>query len=69
MSQVGGSDNKESACNRRDLNSVHESGESAGEGNDYPAAIIARECQYYFLGNPMHRGAWWGTVSKNKMDR
>ncbi|CAI9155416.1 unnamed protein product [Rangifer tarandus platyrhynchus] len=31
------------------------SGRSPGEGNGYPL-------QYYCLGNPMDRGAWWATV-------
>ena len=31
------------------------SGRSPGEGND-------NLLQYYCLGNPMDRGAWWATV-------
>ena len=30
-------------------------GRSPGEGNCYPF-------QYYCLGNPMNRGAWWAEV-------
>ena len=51
----GGSDNKESACNARDLGLIPGSGRSPGEGNGYPL-------QYSCLGNPMDRGAWRGTV-------
>ena len=31
------------------------SGSSPGGGNGYPL-------QYFYLGNPMGRGAWWATV-------
>ena len=50
-----GSDSKESACDARDLDLVHGSGRSPGEGNGYPL-------QHSCLENPMDRGAWWDTV-------
>ena len=46
---------KESACNAGDLGSIPGSGISLGRGNGNPF-------QYSCLGNPMNRGAWWGTV-------
>ena len=48
---LGNSDGKESACNVGDRGSIPESGRSAGEGNGNPL-------QYYYLENPMDRGAW-----------
>ena len=47
----GGSDDKESTCNARDLGSIPGSRRSSGEGNGYPL-------QYSCLENPMARGAW-----------
>ena len=38
-----------------DLDSIFQSGRSPGEGNGYPF-------QYFGLGNPNNRGAWWVTV-------
>ena len=55
MGFPGGSDGKESACSAGDWGSVHASGKSPGEGNGNPL-------QYYCLGNPIDRGAWWATV-------
>ena len=52
----GGSEGKESACSARDLGSIPGLGRSPGEGNGNPL-------QYFCLGNPMGRGAWWPTVS------
>ena len=52
---LSGSDDKESACNAGDSDSILESGRSPGEGNDNPL-------QYPCLGNSMDRGAWWTTV-------
>ena len=46
---------KEFACNAGDLDSLHGSGKSPGEGNGNPL-------QYSCLENPMDRGAWWATV-------
>ena len=46
---------KESACNAGVPSLIPESGRSAGEGNDYLL-------QYFCLGKPMERGAWWATV-------
>ena len=46
---------KASACNAEDLGSVPELGQSPGEENDYLL-------QYFCLGNPMDRGAWWAIV-------
>ena len=51
----GGSDCKESACNAGDLGLIPGLGRSPGEKNGYPL-------QYFFLENPMDRGAWWATV-------
>ena len=51
----GGSDDKESICNARDLDSIPGLGRSPGEGNGNPL-------QYSCLENPMERGAWQGTV-------
>ena len=51
----GGSDNKESACNARDLSLIPGSGRSPGEGNGYPL-------QYSCLENSMDRRAWRATV-------
>ena len=51
----GGSDGEESACNAGDPGLIPESGRSPGEGN-------GNLLQYYFLENPMNRGAWWATV-------
>ena len=52
-----GSDGKESACNAGLDLWVWSLGwkDSPGEGNGYPF-------QYSCLGNPMDRGAWWGTI-------
>ena len=50
----GSSAGKESACNAGDPSSIPRSGRSTGEGNGDPI-------QYSCLGNPMDRGARWGT--------
>ena len=55
MGFPGGSDGKESACNRGDLGLIPGSGRSPGKGNGYPL-------QYSCLENSMDRGAWWATV-------
>ena len=47
----GGSDRKASVYNVGDLGSIPGSGRSPGEGNGNPL-------QYYYLENPMDRGAW-----------
>ena len=49
------SDDKESACNSGDQDSIPGSGRFHGEGNGYPL-------QYSCLENSMDRGAWWATV-------
>ena len=49
------SDGKESACSSGDPGLIPGLGKSPGEGNGSPL-------QYYCLGNPMDRGAWWATV-------
>ena len=49
------SDSKEPVCNVGDPGSIPGSGRSTGEGNGNPL-------QYFYLGNPMDRGAWWATV-------
>ena len=46
---------KESACSAGDPGSISGLGRSPGEGNDNPL-------QYYYLENPMNRGALWATV-------
>ena len=46
---------KEPACNSGDAGSTRGSGRSPGERNGNPLL-------YSCLGNPMDRGAWWGTV-------
>ena len=50
-----GSDDKESACNARDLGSIPGLGRFHGEGNGCPL-------QYSCLENSMDRVAWWATV-------
>ena len=55
MGFPGGSDNKGSACNVRDLGLIPGSGRCPGEGNGYPP-------QYSCLGNPVDRGPWQVTV-------
>ena len=52
-----GSDDKESACNAGDPDSIPGSGRSPGEGNGYPL-------QYSCLENPTYRGAWRATVHR-----
>ena len=47
----GGSDSKESTCNRRDLGSIPGLGRSPGGGHDNP---FQQSC----LENPVDRGAW-----------
>ena len=54
MGFPGGSDNKESVCNARNLGLIPELGRSPGEGNGYPL-------QYSCLENSMDREAWWAT--------
>ena len=57
-----GSEGKESACNTGDTgdaSSIPGSGISPGEGNGNPL-------QYYWLKNPMDRGAWQATVKGQK---
>ena len=51
----GGSDGEESAYNAGDPGLIPGSGRSPGEGN-------GNLLQYFFLENPMNRGAWWATV-------
>ena len=51
----GGSDGKESTCNKGDTGSIFESGRSTGEGNGNPL-------QYSCLENSMDRGEWRATV-------
>ena len=46
---------KESACNAGDPGSIPGMGKSPGEGNGNPL-------HYYYLQNPMDRGAWQSTV-------
>ena len=51
----GGYDGKESACSSGDSSSIPRSGRSPGEGRGNPL-------QYFWLENPMDRGAWQATV-------
>ena len=51
-----GSDSKESACYAGDLGLIPGSVRSPGEGN-------GNTLQYFCLGNPMDRGAWWAIES------
>ena len=51
----GGSDGKASVYNAGDVGLIPGLGRSPGEGNGNPL-------QYYFLENPMDRGAWSATV-------
>ena len=46
---------KESACQAGDMGLIIGVGRSPGNVNGNPL-------QYYCLGNPMDRGAWWATV-------
>ena len=46
---------KESTCQAGDAYSISELGRSPGEGNGNPL-------QYYCLGDPLERGAWWVIV-------
>ena len=46
---------KESACNVGDVGLIPGSGRSPGKGNGIPL-------QYFCLGNPKDRRAWWDTV-------
>ena len=58
MGFPGGSDSKESTCNKGDLGSIPGLERSpGGGGNDYPL-------QYSCLENSMDRGAWWATVHR-----
>ena len=51
----GNSDSRESICNAGGPSLIPVLGRSLGEGIGYPL-------QYFCLGNPMDRGAWWVTV-------
>ena len=51
----GGSVVKNLLVSAGDVGFVPGSGRSPGEGNGNPL-------QYFCLGNPMDRGAWWPTV-------
>ena len=51
----GDSDDKESACNVRDLGLIPGLGRFPGEGNGYPF-------QCSCLENSMDRGAWWAAI-------
>ena len=51
---LGGSVVKNPPANAGDAGSIPRSGRPPGEVNDNPL-------QYFCLGNPMDRGAWWAT--------
>ena len=55
MGFPGSLDGKESACNEGNPDSVPGLDRSPGEGN-------GNLLLYFFLENPMDRGAWWSTV-------
>ena len=55
MGFLGGSDDKEPACNAAEPGSVPGSGRSPGEENGNPL-------QCSCLGNPKDRRAWWAIV-------
>ena len=55
MGFPGGSVVKNPLANAGDMGSIPASGRSPGEGNGNPF-------QYYCLGNPIDRQAWWATV-------
>ena len=55
MGFPGGSDDKQSACNAGDLDSIPGSERSPRGGNDNPL-------QYPCQENPMDRGAWMAKV-------
>ena len=55
MGFPGSLDNKESACNARDLSLIPGLGRSPGKGNGYPL-------KYSCMENSMGREAWWATV-------
>ena len=52
---LGGSEDKEPACNEGDLGLITGLGRSPGKGNSYPL-------QYSCLENSKDRGAWQATV-------
>ena len=54
---LGGSDSKESACNVAGTGSTPEFVRSPGEGH-------GNQLQYFCLGSPVDRGAWWATVHR-----
>ena len=56
MGFPSGSIGKEFTCNAGDMGLIPGSERSPGGGNDNPV-------QYFYLGNPMDRGAWWATVN------
>ena len=67
LTNPGGLDGRESACNAGDLDSIHELRRSPGEGNGYPL-------QYSRLENSMDRGAWraaspWGHKESDTTER
>ena len=55
MGFPGGSGVKNLPANTGDSGSISGSGRSTGEGNGNPL-------QYFRLGSPMDRGAWWAAV-------
>ena len=54
-SPLGGSDDRDSACNAGDPGSIPGWGRSLEERNGYPF-------RYSCWKNPMNKGAWWATV-------
>ena len=51
----GGSAVENPPANAGDAGLIYGLGISPGKGNGNPL-------QYFYLGNPMDRGAWWATV-------
>ena len=59
MSFPRGASGKETACHAREIREV---GLAPGLGRS-PGGGHGNPLQYSCLENPMHRGAWWTTVS------
>ena len=58
VSFLGGTVNKESTCQAGDTT---DAGLIPGSRTS-PGVVNGTLLQYYYLGNPMERGAWWATA-------
>ena len=56
MGFPGGSDDKETACNAGDLDSIPGSGRSSGEGNGYPLQYSWASLMAQMVKNPCNMG-------------